>query len=63
MGVMTSRRHADAWRELGGDTGTKSTVTKLLSALENAALLLPEAIMENEEVTIASSNVCKLFKH
>ena len=62
MGVMTSRRHADSWRELGGDDGTRSAATKLLIALENAALLLPETILENEEVTIASSNVCELNK-
>jgi len=36
-------------------------VTKTLAALENAALLLPEAVNENEEVTIASGNIRKLY--
>jgi hypothetical protein len=56
---MTSRRHTNAWRELGGESATKSSVTKLLNVLENAGLLLPEAVTENEEVTISSTNVCK----
>ena len=59
IATMTSRRHTNAWRELGGEAATKSSVTKLLNVLENAGLLLPEAVSENEEVTIASTNVCK----
>ena len=59
MSTMTSKKHADSWRELGGETKTKMSMTKLLNVLENAGLLLPEAVAENEEVTITSSNVCK----
>jgi hypothetical protein len=59
MGTMTSRRHLNSWRELGGESRMKSAVTKLLNVLENAGLLLPEAAAENEEVTISSGNVRK----
>jgi hypothetical protein len=61
MGTMTSRRHLNSWRELGGESRMKSAVTKLLNVLENAGLLLPEAAAENEEVTISSGNVRKYF--
>jgi hypothetical protein len=61
MGTMTSRRHSNSWRELGGESRMKSAVTKLLNVLENAGLLLPEAAAENEEVTISSGNVRKYF--
>ena len=63
MGVMTSRRHVDSWRELGGESRLRSTVTKMFGALENAALLLPEAVNENKEVTISSNNICKCYKN
>jgi hypothetical protein len=59
MSTITSRKHANSWRELGGEKKTKISVTKLLNVLENAGLLLPEAVAENEEVTITSTNVCK----
>ena len=48
-----------AWERLGGAAKKRKCVTLMISALENAGLLLPEVIHENKEVTVASPNIRK----
>ena len=50
---------ANGWDDLGVGVKRKRTVTHFIRALKAAALLLPKAVKENQEVTVSSPNICK----
>ena len=55
--IMIERHNMDSWRELGSDKKKRKALSQFSNILENAGLLLPEGVAENQEVTVTSKNI------
>ena len=56
--VMIGELSVPAWNDLG-EAKLRKSVTLFSQAVEDAGLLLPEAVREYQEVTISSNNIRK----
>lgn len=58
--MLEDPENANCWDDLGLGMKRKRTLTHFVRALKAAALLLPKAVKENQEVTVSSPNICKI---
>ena len=58
--IMLDEANLAAWLDLNEDKRARS-VTRLTETIKSAAALLPKAVGENQEITVATTNLCKLL--